>query len=112
MTEAQKSAVPPVDHPIVRTHPETGRKCLFLGDHAEWITGMGYDEGRTVIDQLNERIIALAPIYTHRWRPRLACNSQPPGIPKRPASSSREPAIRSTRCSKQQRPTSRCLTSR
>jgi alpha-ketoglutarate-dependent taurine dioxygenase len=68
MTEAQRDKVPPVDHPIVRTHPETGRKCLFLGDHAETILGMGYDEGRDVIEKLNERIVALARIYTHRWR--------------------------------------------
>ena len=70
MTEAQRSAVPPVDHPIIRTHPETGRKCVFLGDHAESIEGMDYAEGRRFIDALNERIIALARIYTHRWRPR------------------------------------------
>jgi taurine dioxygenase len=69
MTEAQKRAVPPVDHPIVRTHPETGRRCLFLGDHAEWIVGMAYDEGRALIEELN----ALAPhadlTYEHRWTP-------------------------------------------
>jgi alpha-ketoglutarate-dependent taurine dioxygenase len=69
MTEAQRSAVPPVDHPVVRTHPETGRKCIFLGDHAETIAGMGYSEGRAFIDALNERVVALARIYTHRWRP-------------------------------------------
>jgi len=69
MTEAQRAAVPPVGHPIVRTHPETGRKCIFLGDHAEAIEGMDYAEGRAFIDALNERIVALARIYTHRWRP-------------------------------------------
>jgi alpha-ketoglutarate-dependent taurine dioxygenase len=69
MTEAQRDAVPPVDHPIVRTHPETGRKCLFLGDHAETIQGMDYAEGRAFIEALNERIVALARTYTHRWRP-------------------------------------------
>jgi alpha-ketoglutarate-dependent taurine dioxygenase len=68
MTQAQRDKVPPVDHPIVRTHPETGRKCLFLGDHAETIPGMGYDEGRDFIERLNERIVALARVYTHRWR--------------------------------------------
>ncbi len=70
MTDAQRAAVPPVDHPIIRTHPETGRKCVFLGDHAETIEGMGYDEARRFIDSLNERIVSLARTYTHHWRPR------------------------------------------
>ena len=70
MTEAQRAAVPPVDHPVIRRHPETGRKCVFLGDHAESITGMDYTDGRRFIEALNERIVALARIHTHRWRPR------------------------------------------
>jgi taurine dioxygenase len=70
LTEVQRAAVPPVDHPIVRTHPGTGRKCVFLGDHAESIEGMDYDEARRFIDTLNERLVSLARIYTHRWRPR------------------------------------------
>jgi alpha-ketoglutarate-dependent taurine dioxygenase len=69
MSAAQRSKVPPVDHPIVRTHPETGRKCLFLGDHAETIAGWDYAAGRDFIEALNERIIGMARIYTHRWRP-------------------------------------------
>jgi taurine dioxygenase len=69
MTEAQRSAVPPVDHPIVRTHPETGRKCLFLGDHAEYIVGMGYDEGRALIEELNALAVHKDLTYEHRWTP-------------------------------------------
>jgi len=69
MTEDQRRATPPVDHPVVRTHPETGRKCLFLGDHAESIVGMPYADGRALIEELN----ALAPhpdlTYEHRWQP-------------------------------------------
>ena len=70
MTEAQRAAVPPVDHPVIRTHPETGRKCVFLGDHAESIAGMDYNDGRCFIEALNERVVKLARIHTHRWRPR------------------------------------------
>ena len=70
MTDAQRAAVPPVAHPVIRTHPETHRKCVFLGDHAETIEGMDYAEARRFIDALNERIVSLARTYTHHWRPR------------------------------------------
>jgi taurine dioxygenase len=67
MTEAQKQAVPPVDHPVVRTHPETGRRCVFLGDHAEYIVGMPYDEGRALIEELNALVIQPDLCYAHHW---------------------------------------------
>ncbi|HEV8647111.1 MAG TPA: TauD/TfdA family dioxygenase [Burkholderiales bacterium] len=69
MTEAQRREVPPVDHPIVCTHPDTGRKCLFLGDHAEYIVGMDYDEGRALIDELNALAVHPDLTYEHRWTP-------------------------------------------
>jgi taurine dioxygenase len=70
MTEAQKKEAPPVEHPIVRRHPETGRTCLYLGDHAESIVGMAYDEGRALIDELNALAVHPDLTYEHRWQPR------------------------------------------
>jgi taurine dioxygenase len=69
MTEAQKHAAPPVDHPVVRTHPETRRRCLYLGDHAESIVGMSYGEGRALIDDLNARAVHPDLTYEHHWTP-------------------------------------------
>lgn len=68
MTEAQRLAVPPVDHPVVRTHPDTGRKCLYLGDHAERIVGMPYDQGRALIDELNVLAVHVDLTYAHQWK--------------------------------------------
>jgi alpha-ketoglutarate-dependent taurine dioxygenase len=70
MTDAQRKAVPPVEQPVVRVHPETGRKAIYLGDHAERIVGMDYEEGRALIDRLNDRIIDIGRTYFHDWRPR------------------------------------------
>ena len=69
MTDAQRAAVPPVDHPMVRTHPETKRKCLFLGDHAEYVQGVDYAQGRALIDELNDLAIHADLCYEHRWTP-------------------------------------------
>jgi taurine dioxygenase len=69
MTDAQRKARPPVDHPVVRTHPDTGRKALFLGDHAETIVGMDYDQGRELVEALNALAIHDDLTYVHRWSP-------------------------------------------
>jgi taurine dioxygenase len=70
MTAEQKAKVPPIPHPIVRTHPETGRKAIFLGDHAESIEGMDYAAGRQMIEELNQVITPRSSVYTHKWSPR------------------------------------------
>ena len=70
MTEEQRLAKPPVDQPVVRTHPETGRKCIYLGDHAQSIVGMPYDEGRALIEELNALAVHADLTYEHRWKPR------------------------------------------
>ena len=70
LTEAQRLAKPPVDHPIVRTHPETGRKCLFLGDHAEYVQDMPYGEGRALIEELNALAVHADLTYEHHWKAR------------------------------------------
>lgn len=70
MTAEQKAKVPPVAHPIVRTHPETGRKAIFLGDHAQEIEGMDYEEGRALIEEVNALITPRAQVYAHKWNPR------------------------------------------
>lgn len=70
MTEAQRDAVPPVAHPIVRKHPETARPAVFLGDHAEYVQGMDYDAGRALIEELNALLVSWPElIYQHAWQP-------------------------------------------
>jgi taurine dioxygenase len=70
MTDAQKKEAPPVEQPIVRRHPETGRLCLYLGDHAESIVGLPYEEGRAMIEELNALAVHPDLTYEHRWQPR------------------------------------------
>lgn len=69
LTPEQKAKVPPVAQPIVRRHPETDRPAIFLGDHAEYIEGMPYEEGRALIEELN--VLATPPhlVYSHKWTP-------------------------------------------
>lgn len=59
---------PPVDHPLVRTHPQTGAKALYLGNHASHIRGLPTAEGQAVLDRLLAHTTQPAFVYTHRWR--------------------------------------------
>ena len=69
MTAKQRAEVPPVAHPILRTHPETGRKAIFLGDHAQSIEGMNFDDGCALVETLNQEATPDHLIYRHRWEP-------------------------------------------
>ena len=59
---------PPVDHPLVRTHPDTGHKALYLGNHASHIQGMPEDEGAALLDELLEHATQRQFVYAHHWR--------------------------------------------
>ena len=61
-------AEPPVDHPLVRTHPDTGGKALYLGNHASHIRGMPEAQGAALLDELLEHTTQRRFVYTHRWR--------------------------------------------
>jgi alpha-ketoglutarate-dependent taurine dioxygenase len=58
---------PPIDHPLVRTHPETGHKALYLGNHASHILGMPEAEGRALLEELLQHTTQQQFVYTHRW---------------------------------------------
>ena len=58
----------PVDHPLVRTHPETGRKALYLGNHALGILGMEEAAGAALLAELLAHATQPRFVYRHRWR--------------------------------------------
>ncbi len=59
----------PVVHPIVRTHPETGRKALYFDPGKILaIEGLEADESDALIDELTDRMIQPEGEYRHRWR--------------------------------------------
>lgn len=59
---------PPVDHPLARTHPETGRRALYLGNHASHILGMPEAEGAALLEELLVHTTKPQFVYAHRWR--------------------------------------------
>jgi len=70
LTPAQLEEVKPTVHPVVRTHPETGRKALFVSEHfTTRIVGLPEDESRAVLDELFALSTQPAFLYRHRWQP-------------------------------------------
>lgn len=57
-----------VEHPLVRTHPETGRKSLYIGNHAQGIAGMEEAAAMALLDALLEHATGRAFVYAHRWQ--------------------------------------------
>ncbi|WP_244123639.1 TauD/TfdA dioxygenase family protein [Burkholderia gladioli] len=69
LTPEQIAQVKAVDHPIVRTHPETGRRALFVSEHfTTRIVGLPEDESRALLDELFAHCVRDEFVYRHQWR--------------------------------------------
>lgn len=64
----QKRLNPPVAQPVVRVHPETGRKALYIGEKVKRFDGMTEEESRPIIDYLVRHATRPEFVYRHRWR--------------------------------------------
>ena len=70
LTQAQIDEVRPVSHPVVRTHPETGRRALFVSEHfTTRILGVSEQRSRELLDLLFDYGTRAEHVYRHPWRP-------------------------------------------
>lgn len=66
--ERHFSAFEPVEHPIVRRHPATGRDAIYVSaPYVTHIAGLARDESQALLDLLYRRIETHEFIYRHRW---------------------------------------------
>jgi alpha-ketoglutarate-dependent 2,4-dichlorophenoxyacetate dioxygenase len=66
-TEEIRRGMPPVPQLVVRRHPGSGRKTLYLASHASHIIGWPVEEGRRLIEELIDFATEPRFVYRHRW---------------------------------------------
>jgi len=70
LSEAQKARTPLVVHPLVRTHPETGRSALFISNNfIRCFEGMTEEESQKLTHELVQFATQPRFSYIHKWRP-------------------------------------------
>jgi taurine dioxygenase len=60
---------PPVAQPVVRVHPETGRKALYIGEKVKCFEGMTPEESQPIIEFLLRHATRPQFVYRHQWQP-------------------------------------------
>ena len=69
LSEAERATMRPVRQVLVRTHPVSGRKSLYLASHIGTIIGWPVPEARAFIRDLTEHATQRRFVYSHQWRP-------------------------------------------
>ncbi|HSI61322.1 MAG TPA: TauD/TfdA family dioxygenase [Ideonella sp.] len=70
LSAEQLAQVIPVAQPMVRTHPENGRKALFVSEHfTTRVVGMPEDEGQALLQALFAHSVKPEHLYRHVWQP-------------------------------------------
>jgi len=68
-SDEQRRQVPDVAHPIIRTHPVTGRKCIYINKLCvTGIVGMSDEESTPLLEALYGHCTRPEFVYRHRWR--------------------------------------------
>jgi alpha-ketoglutarate-dependent taurine dioxygenase len=68
--EQKRREIPDILQPLVRVHPDTGRKALYLGEHViAGVEGMPADEGVALVARLRAHATQPKYVYRHTWQP-------------------------------------------
>lgn len=67
-SDEERAALPAVPQTLVRVHPGSGRKTLYLASHASHVIGWPVDDGRVLLDELMSFATQPRFVYQHRWR--------------------------------------------
>lgn len=67
-SDAEKELFKPVRQRLVRVHPVTGRRSLYLSSHAGTILGMPMPEARIILRDLTEHAVQQRFVYVHKWK--------------------------------------------
>jgi alpha-ketoglutarate-dependent 2,4-dichlorophenoxyacetate dioxygenase len=67
-SEEEKQLFKPVRQRLVRTHPVSGRKSLYLSSHAGTILGKPTPEARILLNDLKEHATQPRFVYVHKWK--------------------------------------------
>ncbi len=68
LTEEERANFTPVRQSLVRVHPVTGRKSLYLSSHAGTIVGWPMPEARSLLRDLTEDATRPEFVYVHKWQ--------------------------------------------
>ncbi len=68
-SEEERAALPPVPHPLVRHHAESGRTSLYLASYAEYVIGLPPEEGHALLQRLTDHASQERYILSHAWTP-------------------------------------------
>lgn len=68
LTEEQRNLIQDIHHPVIRTHPVTGRKCLYVNElFTTAIDGLDQEESDALLEQLCAHATDPRFVYRHNW---------------------------------------------
>ena len=68
LSDSEAATLTPTVQPLVRLHPGSGRKALYLASHAERVVGMEEGAGRALLDRLTAFATTPEFVHRHRWQ--------------------------------------------